>query len=297
MKLFFQLLLLLAYLQLSSAKSLKLEDVAASMYQKASATATSFFKTAGKPADDYAHPNLRTAEDAVLHDRGTAHLTVYRDPQCTVRDYVLDVKINRCAKYLGNVKLSIFFEFPVGWAMFATQYDDSCENPTGLATPLVFLKDTCAPGPNGEFVKFNIIAHPRKYISGGGGGAFVFYDNYYDCHISKHTNLARAQMMISSQFGVCTSGDVPVGSAKVVSCDSDSLNYIPYLDQSCTTPVSPMSPIIEIPTDPEVLDCPSSPPYNLHFQALCLADGPEEDSGDLINTTIIRDGPGDKNET
>jgi hypothetical protein len=284
MKFFLQLSLVLAYLQWSSATNPKLEEIAASMYQKASTAATSFFKTAGKPAEDYVRPNLRTEADAVLHDRGTAHLTVYRDAQCTVRDYVLDVKINRCAKYLGNLKLNIFLELDFGWFIFAEQWDDTCENPVGSPSPLIFPKNQCYPGPNGQYVKFNLIAHPLKTISGG-GGAFVFYDNYYDCHISKHTNLARAQMMITSQLGVCTSGDVPVGSATVVSCDSDSLNYIPYSDQICTSPVSPL---LEIPTDPAVLDCPSSPPYNLHFQALCIADSGtiENNTGiDLINST------------
>jgi hypothetical protein len=267
MKLILSLSLLLQVY--SVARSAHPEEIAATLYQKASETVTSFFKTAGTPVVGYSHPTLRTESDPVIHERATAHFEYYKDSSCTELDYRLDVKINRCASYIGNSKITIISEIGSDWMLSYQPYDASCEIPQGPAQVEAFTKNSCKQG-DGVYVKFNLIAHPLKSIEGG-GQALVFYDNYYDCHISDHTNLARANMVLSWPNGVCATG--LLGTIKAVSCDAVTMNFYSYSDLVCDQ-MAIVGELVTIPTDPLIWGCPTIPPFAVPFQALCLAPVP-----------------------
>jgi hypothetical protein len=258
----------------SAARSAHPEEIASTLYQKASEAVTSFFKTAGTPVVGYSHPTLRTESDPVIHERATAHFEYYKDSACTELDYSLDVKINRCANYFGNAKITLVSEVGQNWMLFTQPYDASCEVPQGPAVLEAFTKNLCTPA-GGSYIKFNLIAHPLKSIPGG-GQALVFYDNYYDCHISDHTNLARANMVISWQNGVCATS--LLGTVKAVSCDAVSLNFYAYSDMVCD-PMAILGELVAIPSDPLIWGCPTIPPFAVPFQSLCLAASGPGNSG------------------
>jgi hypothetical protein len=285
MKLTLSLQLLFGCLQLKSAATRRnLNELASTLYQKASLKATTFFKTAGTPVADYIRPFLRTEADPELQERATAHFTFYKDSQCTQIDYVLDVKINRCARNLGSLKPILIEDDPNYWTIILQPYDNSCENPDGSTAYQTYLKNTCA-FVDGSYVIFNLIGRPRKSIPSG-GGAFVFYDNDIDCYISKHSNLALAQMMITWPFDTCTTGFGDYNDyVKAVSCDSDAFHYMTYSEPTCD--MSSSSSLVEISTDPAVLDCPSLPPFLLPYQVMCIGK-PEpnlEIPGETSNVT------------
>jgi hypothetical protein len=132
MKVALSLALLFVCFELGNAvESPKLEEFASSMYQKASERAALFFKSAGTPVVDDTHPSFRAESDPGLHERATAHLTFYKDDHCTERDYILDLKINRCGNYMGNTKATILGESSTSWLIQLQPYDAACENPIG----------------------------------------------------------------------------------------------------------------------------------------------------------------------
>jgi hypothetical protein len=266
MKLTLSLSLLFGCFQWGSAATRRnLNELASTLYQKASGKATTFFKSAGTPVADYIRPFLRSESDPELQERATAHFSFYKDSQCTQMDYILDVKINRCARNLGNLKPILIEDDPNYLTIVLQPYDQSCENPDGSAAYQTYLKNTCT-FVDGSYVIFNLIGRPRKFIPGG-GGAFVFYDNDIDCYISKHSNLALAQMMITWPFDMCTTGFGDY--VKAVSCDSDSFHYMTYSEPTCDMSSSSSS-LVEISTDPAVLDCPTLPPFLLPYQVMCI---------------------------
>jgi hypothetical protein len=261
--------LLCGYVQLIRAvQSPKTEEFAFQIYQMATEKVGSFFKTAGTPVTDSVHPSLRT-EEAEIHPRATAHLTYYRDSQCTQVDYILDVKIGRCFTFLGDtIKPVITSEDDSTWTLAFVPYDASCEKIMDSRPSQNYPKNTCIITNDGP-VTFNLIAHPLKSIPGG-GEALVFYDNYNDCQISKHTNLARANMVATWRTDDCTAAIFGF-YVKSVSCDSSSMKFNGYQNGFCTIPTS----AFEISTDPAVFDCAALPDlvnYSGNFQALCIAD-------------------------
>jgi hypothetical protein len=85
----------------------------------------------------------------------------------------------------------------------------------------------------GSYLTFNLIAQPLKSIPGG-GAAFVYYDNLDDCRISKHTNLGRAETVLTIPRSACSTG--AFGPVNVVSCDSSAMTFQHYYDETCTQP-------------------------------------------------------------
>jgi hypothetical protein len=241
----------------SVAKDSIPEEFASQLYQKASEQVASFFKTAGTPVADYAHPSLRT-EEAEFHPRATAHFTYYRDDKCTEIDYIIDYKISRCINFLSNRRIRIVSEDDSSWTLAFT----SCENYLGVSSGTQFPKNTCVLF-NRAYVTFNLIAQPLKSMPGG-GAAFVFYDNQDDCQISKHTNLGRAETVLTIPMGICSTG--AFGPVTIVSCDSTALTYQFYNDISCTQPAYQRSY--------STVQAGSCAPYpdKLPYQVLCLTD-------------------------
>jgi hypothetical protein len=266
-------LLLVCFPACGATKSPKMDEFVSTLYKKASEKATSFFQTTGTPVVDYVHPSLRTESDPVLHERATAHFEYYKDDQCAEREFILDLKINRCGNYLGNVVVTLLSEVGSNWMLSLQYYDGACENTEGDPVMKIYEKNVCTP-LDGAYVKFNLIGHPQKSIPGG-GGAVVFYENENDCQISKHTNLARANMMITWSFDVCSSGFL--GYVKAMSCDSDFYYFRIYSEATCD-PIT--SGGFEIPT---ALDCSIDQPFFQPIQVLCIAD-----SGHDENHTGVR---------
>jgi hypothetical protein len=269
MKLILPLFLVYGWLQWgNAAKMLVLEEVASKLYQKGSEVAGSFFKTAGTPVVDYVHPSLRTESDPVLHERATAHFAIYTDPDCLQLDSILDLKINRCASfYTGNLKPTLMEETGSSWLLSLQDYDASCESTIGSPVVQTFEKNVCQESALGiGFVKFNLIGHPKKSIPGG-GGAWVFYDNDDDCEISKHTNLARAQMMITWPIGGCTDGFFSF--VKPISCDATEFTLDLYNDALC--PAGMSWGTAQYSTNPAILGCPHNSIFLTPFQVRCIA--------------------------
>jgi hypothetical protein len=271
MKLILSLSLLLGFLQwIKAAEHSTLDDMAGAMYRKALERATAFFQTAGTPVVNNAHPSLRT--EAVLHERGTAHFTIYKDADCTQLDHILDLKINHCSQFMHSTLVTIEDEIEDTYKVRLQTYDESCTTPVGSPSDYFFEKFTCYQSPVGGYTMFNVRGNPKKSIPGG-GGAFVFYDNYYDCHISKHTNLGRSQMVITWPFDECATGFEQ--HVKADSCDAVSFKYRPYGDDSTCT--STMSPLTEISTNPAVLNCPTTGTegaFSKHYQVRCITAEP-----------------------
>jgi hypothetical protein len=182
MQLILSLSVFFGCLQLSiAAKMPKPEEFASALYRTGSKRVTAFFKNAGSLVDNNLHPSLRTESDPVLHERATAHFTIFKDNGCTIIDHILDVKINRCADYLGNIKATITGEELDQYSVSIQQFDESCESSLGPPKVQVFQKNVCAVSDVGlGYMTFNLIGNPKKSIPGG-GGAFVFYDNKFDC--------------------------------------------------------------------------------------------------------------------
>jgi hypothetical protein len=233
MKLILVLSLLWRCFQLGNAEtSLNSDELASQLYQKATAKIAFFFDTAGTPLVDFVRPSLRTASNSAIHDHATAHFTYYKDKFCTQPDYILDMKINRCADYLGNIKPTIVQQNASKWTISFEPFDPSCTNSIGAPTYEEFEKNVCTP-VGSDYVTFNLIAHPLKSVPGG-GDAFVFYDNDYDCQISTHVNLGRAQLMYTFLIDVCTVGFY--GNMKATSCTSgafDLLQFYVYSKEGC----------------------------------------------------------------
>jgi hypothetical protein len=269
MKLYLQLSLLLVLDCFHFGCSLappKLEDPS-SMFQKAPERAIAFFKTAGKPLVEYVHSSLRAKSSSALHDHATAHFEFFSDDKCTVPQYMLDLKINRCSKY-GNFKPTIVDELLDSYVLSLQFYDDSCESPSSEPTLQMFSKNSCTLSTIfGTYMTFNLNDHPKKSILGG-GAAFVYYDNSDDCQISKHTNLARAQMVITWRANVCT--PFFIGFMKVGSCNLDSFNYNIYSDPNCFP--ADFVGTTKLSTDPAILACPIDYYFKLPFQVLCVAN-------------------------
>jgi hypothetical protein len=265
MKLLLLLSVVLCQLGRTVSKDPSTEEFASQLYEKASEQVASFFKTAGTPVTDFVHPSLRT-EETEIHPRATAHFTYYKDSSCTQLDYILDYKISRCIKSFPIVRIRIVGEQDSTWTLTFDHYDDACENDLGMSDPMqTFPKNTCVPY-GGAYVTFNLIAHPLKSIPGG-GGAFVFYRNQDDCHISKHTNLGRAVTMITVPNGVCSTGHLgPVlGPLKTVSCDSTALTFDHFYDLGCTQLFYQNSY-----STVQAESCPVGEPFP--YQALCITD-------------------------
>jgi glucuronate isomerase len=112
------------------AKDPSPEEFASQLYQKASEKVASFFKTAGTPVADYAHPSLRT-EVADRHPRATAHFTYYRDDKCTEINSIIDYK-SRCLNPLGNETVHVVSEQDSTWTLTFYQFDNACENYFGM---------------------------------------------------------------------------------------------------------------------------------------------------------------------
>jgi hypothetical protein len=259
-------LLLCGGLHLGRAvKTPNAEELASKVYEMANEKFASFFKTKGTPVTDYVHPSLRT-EEAEIHPRATAHITYYKDSDCTQIDYILDRKISRCLSSFGNQRIRIVSEQDSSWILAFEQYDDACENALGgFTSEASFPKNVCIDGGDGISTSFDIIAHPLKSIPAG-GAAFVFYDSQNDCDISKHTNLARAHVMWTWPMGVCQNGFL--GYQKVVSCDSTAWKLDIYNDNTCTPePISQGS----FSTVPAV-SCPDIEFFSIPYQVLCIAD-------------------------
>jgi hypothetical protein len=178
----------------------------------------------------------------------------------------VDLKINRCTRFLGNSAVTLVSEVGPNWKLSFQHYDDSCETPIGSpGSTADFEKNACTLD-DGLYVTLNIIAHPLKSIPSG-GGAFVYYENHYDCQISKHTNLARAVLMLTWQLGNC--GDALVDYVKPIACDSTSLVFEHYSDNICD-PLNSLG-MSTHPTDPAVLDCPNDVLFQYPYQVLCIA--------------------------
>jgi hypothetical protein len=253
-----------------AANILHRDEFASQAFQTAYEKVASFFKTSGTPVTDYAHPSLRT-EESGIHDRATAHFTFYKDNQCTQPDYFVDTKISRCSRFLGsslpNLKLTVLEESGTKWIIGLQQTDEFCE-PVNDPLPLAFPKNTCTSIGFFGFITFNLIAHPLKSIPGG-GAAVVLYDNEVDCQISKHTNLARAQMVLTWPMGVCSVGSFE--PLKIVSCDATSMKF--NIDSANNGLCAPEAAVAgEIPTDPKcaTVGLPFRDPHP--YQVLCIAD-------------------------
>jgi hypothetical protein len=269
MKLLLSLFLVCGWFQWgNAAKTPELEEVASMLYQKGSEIAGAFFKTAGVPVVDYVRPSLRTESDPVLHERATAHFEIYTDPDCSQLDSLLDMKINRCASfYTGNLKPTLLEETGASWILSLQEYDASCQNTIGSPVVQTFEKNVCQESAEGiGFVKFNLIGHPKKSIPGG-GGAWVYYDNDADCEISKHTNLARAQMMITWPFGGCIDG--PFFLVKPISCDASEFTADLYTDANC--PAGTALGTAQYSTNPAIFGCPVDGIFSTPFQVRCIA--------------------------
>jgi hypothetical protein len=270
MKLILSLVVLLGCLQwINGAEIPKLDGMAAALYRQASARASAFFQTAGTPVANFTHPSLRT--EAVLHERGTAHFTIYRDADCTQLDHILDLKINHCSQFEHSLLVTIAGEMGDFYMVTLQKYDESCTTPVGDPENFTFEKFTCYASPVGGYATFNVRGNPKKSIPGG-GGAFVFYDNHYDCHISKHTNLGRSQMVITWPFDKCSTGFEQ--HVKDDSCDAVSFKYRTYGDDSTCSSLPGM---VEVSTNPAVLDCPTTgteTAFSKPYQVRCITAEP-----------------------
>jgi hypothetical protein len=266
MKLILSLSLLFWCFQLINAmKTPNVDELGSSLYLQEYEKAALFFRTAGTPVVDYVHPTLRTESDPVLHERATAHFTYYKDSTCDEIDYVIDLKINRCANFYGSLIVTLLSEVGSTFTVSIQQLQADCVTAAGDPTVKIYEKNACTP-VDFTYVKFNLIAHPLKSIPGG-GGAMVVYENSFDCHISTHTNLARAVMMITWPFGTCSLGYS--GYVKAISCDADFLKFMTYDDENCD-----QMNAMTMKEFSATLDCPGSGgfPFLHPFKVLCIAD-------------------------
>jgi hypothetical protein len=211
----------------------------------------------------------------VLHERATAHFTYYTDSVCREIDYVLDLKINRCANIHGPLVVTLLSEVDTTFTLSLQAMDGACQHTEGGPVMKIYEKNACMY-VDGAYVKFNLIGHPVKSIPGG-GGAMVVYENFVDCHISTHTNLARAVMMITWPFGPCSSGYF--NYVRAVSCDAN-LKFIPYNGDSTCDSMNAMA-MTEFPA---TLDCPGTGefPFLYPYKVLCIPapTGPGNSGGD-----------------
>jgi hypothetical protein len=247
---------------------------ASQVYQMAYEKVVSVIQTAGTPVTDSAHPHLRSAEDSTMHERATLHFSFYGDDsQCTQLKSIVDVKIGRCSGLVMNYMPMALGEDATFVTITFIPHDEDCENVIGPAiTTQNYPKNVCILTTQG-YATINLIAQPLRAFPGG-GEAFVFYENYNDCHISKHTNLARANLVVTWPMGVCTT--TVLGTSKAISCDSTSMTFNTYPNQGqCTAETAEA---YELSTDPDVLNCPAIVlPYDtFHYQTLCVADGKVE---------------------
>jgi hypothetical protein len=172
--------------------------------------------------------------------------------------------------------LTVVSEVGPNFMLSYQEYDASCETHVGPANVVKYEKNACTLDGS-LYVTLNIIAHPLKSIPSGGG---AFYENHSDCQISKHTNLARAVLMLTWQLGTCQEGfaDYVIPT----SCDSTSLVIQHYSDDTCD-PLGSRGPSVYS-TDPAVFDCPNNPLFPYSYQVLCIAAsaGPGNSGADGI---------------
>jgi hypothetical protein len=252
------------------------DELARQMYQVVSEKIASVLETAGTPVSaQVAHPHFRTETDPTIHERGTLHFEFYGDDdQCAAASLktIADQKIGRCTGLYQNYKPIALSENSDSITVSFIPYDKACEKEIGDAIlTQEYPKNQCILSSQG-YVIINLIAHPLKAIPGG-GGALVYYESYFDCHISKHTNLARANMVITLPLGSCsTTGYNFFGISKAISCDSTSMKFNTYEnDEQCA---GDPDVTYELSTDPAVLNCPAiQVTYDtLRLQVLCIAD-------------------------
>jgi hypothetical protein len=76
-------------------------------------------------------------------------------------------------------------------------------------------------------------------------------------------------MMFTWPFNKCTTGFLSF--VKATSCDADFFKYTDYaIDYQCLP--SPSNALVEISTNPAVLDCPvGDPVFSKPFQVKCIA--------------------------
>jgi hypothetical protein len=274
MKLILLLSVLCGSFQLGSAvNTANMDEFASQVYHSAIEKVGSFFKTAGTPVTNSVRPSLRT-ESGGLHERATAHFTFYKDAVCTELNFVIDFKIGRCFSFLGNSQLFMNAEDSTGWDILTMPYDATCTIPQGSPDFTHYSKKTCTDFGNGDYIKFDIIAHPLRSVEGG-GGALVFYDDQYDCQVSKHTNLARAQVMITFPTDVCAASSAQqyFTPTKAISCDATSMKFNIYPGDFTCSPGSAVA--LEIPTSPAIFSCTSIPvalAFLPPYQVLCIDD-------------------------
>jgi hypothetical protein len=280
MKFVLLLSLLCVYLQLVDAITTVTsgDEIASRMYQVVSEQIASVLKTAGTPVKNSVH-HLRTEADPTIHERATLHFEFYGDDdQCTPNSLktIADQKIGRCTALGQNYKPLALSENADSITLTFIPYDEACENELGDALlTQEYPKNICILTTEGYAI-INLIAHPLKAIPGG-GAALVYYESYFDCHISKHTNLARANLVITLPLDSCSTTSFNFfGTSKAISCDSTSMNFNTYPndDDQC---IGDPDVEYELSTDPAVLNCPTvHVTYDtLRLQVLCIADSLE----------------------
>jgi hypothetical protein len=196
------------------------EEMTTKVYEASAKLLTALFQTGGGVIEQH---HLRTVESNNLFTE-TVHVSYFKDAACTQLAYAIDDKINRCSPLLGGAKATIIGEDKNSWRVKLQSYDSSCENALPIP-PMIrdFKKNTCMAF-NGAYITVDMVVLPDKIIPGSGGGAFVFYDSFSDCTISKQRgDLARATTMLSLPPRTCN--DFLGLDLKVEVCDANSVGF------------------------------------------------------------------------
>jgi hypothetical protein len=208
--------------------------MASSVYKDHTVRIASFFKNAGTRKE--ITPSLRT-QSVGGFEKATAHFTFYKDAACTEVFYYNDYKINRCAAGMGLGLPTVQDFSDSTWTLKFQDYEDEvCTVPMESSWTASFHKNQCYQ--EGDlYVTLNVIAEPRKGIPHG-GNAIVFYNNEFDCKISKHGNLGRSVFVATWPMNTCSYSAIGDTDWKATSCDDDVMTFTNYEseDLTCTNP-------------------------------------------------------------